>query len=158
MDRLRTDHNLCMWNQIRVHFFFHNKRTSKRGNQVQRLHIERQCPSNRSLNHPCPGAKRINHSLSKKRATSAMSAPFSNSRRNALFAIKSDPGIPFVLGRPLPNMGKTSIEWYLHCIMKTTQTNRIRRREILISHICFRHPNLCHYPYHRLLPRVVMSS
>ena len=32
--------------------------------------------------------------------------------------------------------------------MKTTQAYRIRRREILISHICFPHSNLCHYQYH----------
>ena len=110
-------------------YFLHNKRTSKRGNQVQHLHIERQCPSNRSLNHPS-GARRINHSLSKKRASSEMAETFRmvgelyHLPSNKIQASRLCSDVHY---RTWARQQASN----LHCIMimKTTQTYRLRRRE-----------------------------
>ena len=115
----------CRFNEIKsVSIFPSQQKDFQTGEPSQRLHVENCAP----CVHPCV------HWIIRVQEESILQFPrreqprqwpnsFFECRKNVSFAIKSDPSITFVFYRPLPNMRKTaSIEWYLHCIMKTTQT------------------------------------
>ena len=134
-------------------YFLHNKRTSKRGNQVNA------CMSRTALLAFILAF--IESSVCKKNQSFSFQEESNLGNGRILF---SNVGKMYHLpSNQIQVSHLYSIVHYRTCARQQASNDIFivlwkRPRHILISDHCFHHPNLCHYPYHRLFPRVAVCQ